>query len=726
MNSLALGWRLARRSWRESFGRTASMALGMMLAGFGGAAIIGLPAIFDGKNDRREAVAMAPPAELLQADQTTDPDLTSWPLLGRQIQEQVGEHGITRIVLAGEGELPPGVAVLPLPGEVVMSPALARLAATDPLLARRFPQQRVGTIADTGLIDPGDLVAYVGTEPDERLFPTSFGTADLGPITGTAEVRIVMVLATAFLALPAAAFLITSSRLSARARDQRLASLRLLGLSRRAVRTVNAVETAVVAGVGSALGCLLWAVAQPWVGRRGVGGFTWFAGDSPIRLTSTLLIIIVSVIGAVAVATVTTNDAVDEPLATGRQATPSVRVAWRAVVLLAGVAMLLAAKFIGVEQEVLFFMLLFVGGLTAATGTALATPVVSRAIGTWLSSAGAGTTRMLVARRLRHEPSAAGRVLTGVLMATFALGVGHGVIGAFRDASGSTIEDATSIIDADLSAEELAALPGVVVALPQVTVSQATADSPDSGSPDSGSPDTGWAATCEQLSLLLGQPFPTCVDDKVFELVFAGQPPSYGVPVFEAPFPTDSSSAITGLIVPPSQASIDAVTGWTVRTDPSLRDEFGAALVEADPVAFAGNWPDDNLADLVAAVITAGAIAAFTIGLAAVAVATADRSIERRALDANLLAVGIPGRILRRAQLWTVSLPVALTVTVAAVVGTLAGHVYRQAGSDIALGFPWPVALLASGAGLAGAALAGTLAFFLAQTRLAPGDLRTT
>lgn len=708
MRSLALGWRLARRSWRESLGRTASMALGMVLAGFVAAAILGLPAVFDGKNERR-AETVAASGETQQVDSATQPDLGASTLLGQRIIEQLGDRHLDRIVLAGTGELPPGVSALPQPGEIVMSQALAALAGEDALVAQRFPQNRIGQIADDGLVEPGALVAYVGVEPDERLYPMSFGTTDLIPVTGSAEVRIVMVLSGAFLALPAGAFLATSSRLSARARNQRLASLRLLGLSRRAVRTVNAVETAAVAAVGSVLGCLLWAGVQPLVGRRGVSGFRWFATDAPLRPAVVLAIAAVSTIGAVAVATVTANDAIDEPLATGRQGAPTVRVWWRAVVLVAGAAMLIAAS-LNSSTDRVFFILLVAGGFASAVGTALSTPLVSQALGTWLGSRRGGTTRMLVARRLRHEPSAAGRVLTGVLVATFALGVGQGVIGAFNDASFSASDDPTFGIGTNLTADQIAELPGVVIALPQIML--------DGG-------EAAWAATCAQLEIHLAQSLPKCVDGEVFELTFGVQEASYGVPILVAEFPSDSLNAINGLIIPPAQAETHPV-GWTVRADPALRAEFDAALVGADPVAFTGSWPEDSLADLVAAVITAGAIAGFTIGLAAVVVATADRSLERRALDANLLAVGIPSRFLRRAQLWTVSLPVAVTVTMAAVIGTLAGHVYRQAGSDIELAFPWGGAVISSGAGLAAAALAGGLAFSLAQTRLAPGDLRTT
>lgn len=710
MRSIALGWRLARRSWQESISRTASMALGMMLAGFVAAAILGLPAIFDGKDLRRQAVAAVPLEELRLADASTTPDLEAWPLLGRRIEEQLGDRHLDRIVLAGSGELPPGVAALPQPGEVVMSPALEALAERDPLVAQRFPQTRIGTIDDPGLVDPADLVAFVGADPDERLYPMSFGTDELLAVTKPAEVRIAMVLSAAFLALPAGAFLAMSSRLSARARNQRLASLRLIGLSRRAVRTVNAVETAIVAATGAAIGCVLWAIVQPAVGRRGVGGFCWFAADAPVRLPVAAAIIVVATISAIVVATFTSNDAIDEPLATGRQGAPSVRVGWRALVLSSGLAMLVLAA-LKTSTDQVFFWALFMGGFASAVGTTLSTPLVSRVLGKSLGSRRAGTTRMLVAGRLRHEPSAAGRVLTGVLVATFALGVGQGVIGAFQDASFSTSEDAIFGIDTDLTGDQIAVLPGVVIALPQVEVAGG---------------ESGWAATCAQLGIHLDQELPTCVDDQTFELTFGGAEASYGLPVVEAEFPSESSGAISGLIAPPSDAEIGPVQGWAIRADPSLRAEFDAALIATDPVAFTGNWPSDDLADLVAAVITAGAVAAFTIGLAAVAVAIADRAIERRALDANLLAIGIPARFLRRSQLWAVSLPMAFTVTLAAVVGTLAGHIYRQAGSDLDLPFPWAVALLSTGAGLTGAALAGLLAYFLTQTRLAPGDLRTT
>jgi len=54
--------------------------------------------------------------------------------------------------------LPPGVAALPGPGELVASPALARLLASPEgaLLRERLNYPTVGTIADAGLASPSE------------------------------------------------------------------------------------------------------------------------------------------------------------------------------------------------------------------------------------------------------------------------------------------------------------------------------------------------------------------------------------------------------------------------------------------------------------------------------------------------------------------------------------------------------------------------------------------
>lgn len=182
---------------------------------------------------------------------------------------------------------------------------------------------------------------------------------------------------------------------------------------------------------------------------------------------------------------------------------------------------------------------------------------------------------------------------------------------------------------------------------------------------------------------------------------------------------------ITGLVVPPISADISTARNWVVRILPSERDTFAGALVAADPAAFSGNLPDGReIGTMITAVVAAGAVAALLIGLAAAVVATADRSVERRSLDANLVAAGVPTRVLRLAQLWTVSLPIAITTTLAAVFGAITGDLYRRRSQGSSVSFPWSSAVLAASSGLLGAVIAGSLAVGLANTRLRTADLR--
>lgn len=64
--------------------------------------------------------------------------------------------------------LPPGVPVLPGPGEMVVSPAFFELLHALPpaQLADRFPARVVGTFTDAALEYPDQLVALVGYTPD--------------------------------------------------------------------------------------------------------------------------------------------------------------------------------------------------------------------------------------------------------------------------------------------------------------------------------------------------------------------------------------------------------------------------------------------------------------------------------------------------------------------------------------------------------------------------------
>ena len=699
MRFVRLGWTITVRGWRSSIGRTAAMAVGMAAAGFVAAAILGIPGVFDGRNARAATVSVT--------------DEPSSDVLALQIEDDLGDRTLARILIAGTGAPPPGLDQIPGPGELVWSPALADLATSDRLVAHRFPQSPIGLIDAAGLIEPGELRVYVGVDTATvDLFPAAFGVRQVEPVTGSNEAVPAMVGAGIFLALPAGAFLATSARLSARARDRRLASLRLLGLSRRAVRTINSAETAVIAIVGAAIGVAAWSIAQESIARRGIGGFRWFATDAPVGLGRALLIVAAGAVAAIAVATTASIDPIERPLESRRAHEPTVRLAWRAAVLSAGILTLaLAAQRQSADSTMLTYLL--VGGALSALGATLATPVISRVAGDLLARRNAGALRLLTGRRLRHDPTTAGRVVAGVLAATFALGTAHGVIGAFNDVAPDISGEAMLPISTNLGRNSLDHLPGLKDAIPAREIDGIYT----------------YAATCDQLETILAQPLTNCPDGQPFDLQFAGQlngAADTTVPVVEYDSVPGESYSFAGRVVPPHTVDMSSARHWDVRIDPTSRSEFIAELMRADPTARLQIWSGGNeLATMVLALVVAGAIAAFVLGFGAVIVATADRALDRRKLDALQLATGVPTKLLRRVQFLTVAIPTTLTVTLAAALGTVTGHLYRTTGTDDDIAFPWPAALSTTAAGLIGVACAASLAYLLAQTRVDPANLRS-
>jgi hypothetical protein len=91
-----------------------------------------------------------------------------------------------------------------------------------------------------------------------------------GEVAGTYQA--LAVIALALLLVPLGTVGASAARLAARRRDDRLASLRLLGATRRTVTTLTVVEAAATALVGALAGLLLYAALAPLVGLLHFGG----------------------------------------------------------------------------------------------------------------------------------------------------------------------------------------------------------------------------------------------------------------------------------------------------------------------------------------------------------------------------------------------------------------------------------------------------------------------
>ena len=343
---------------------------------------------------------------------------------------------------------PPGMPRFPKPGEVWMSPALARLAASLPAseLADRFgpasarPDSTTrahptGILGEAALVHGGELVAVVGRSPtDPAMRATQTNAVELStdptpiasfqdgaPSTVATTYRLLTVIATVLLGVPLLVFGGAAARLTVARRDQRLAALRLVGATPGQVVAMTVTES-VLTALGCAMaGVVLYLAMIPGLAQIRIQGGTWAASDIwvgfPIVLATVLAVALLVGVSAI----VGLRRVVVSPLGVARRETPPGLRAVRLLAFFAAiVAFLFASRLVG----------------PGATGTAVIIGLLGlgfwtiNLVGPWvvaligrLTAAGARRPAGLLAgRRLVDDPRAAWRTVSGVALTGFVAG----------------------------------------------------------------------------------------------------------------------------------------------------------------------------------------------------------------------------------------------------------------------------------------------------------------
>src|SRR4051812_2704175 len=268
MKALLLGARLALAGGRTRLLLTAvGVGLGVALL----LVAASIPSMLGARRDRNAARSdlAQPVGSLLVA--TADSEFRRDEIRGR--------------LLKGSGPAPPGVARLPRPGEIVVSPALAKLLATrdGALLRPRIlppPTRVIGTIGHAGLQGPSELVFSRGTDrmPLDARRIARFGSAT-PPLQLPPALLLLAVVALAALLMPVAVFIATAARFGGEARDRRLAALRLVGADRAATVRVAAGESALGALAGLAVGALVFAAGRGLIEHVTLWDISVFSAD---------------------------------------------------------------------------------------------------------------------------------------------------------------------------------------------------------------------------------------------------------------------------------------------------------------------------------------------------------------------------------------------------------------------------------------------------------------
>jgi FtsX-like permease family protein len=335
--------------------------------------------------------------------------------------------------------VPPGIPRDPGPGQYYISPALAALLRSAPAdeLANRYPGHQAGLIGQAGLPSPDALVIVVGRSAAQMAqLPgaarvTSLNTTSPGSCggrnncvvragLGSSGADLILSVVALALLLPVLIFIGTATRLSAARREQRFAAMRLVGATPRQVSVIAAVESAVAATAGVAIGFGLLFVLRIPLALIPFAGQPFFPAELSLSLPD-ILAVAAGVPAAAAVAARVALRRVNiSPLGVTRRVTPPPPRAWRVLPLLAGLADLGFVVVQGKPTDPAGQVLVFVPGFALIMiGLVIAGPWLTMAGARVLARRASRPGTLIAARRLADDPRAAFRAVSGLVLALF-------------------------------------------------------------------------------------------------------------------------------------------------------------------------------------------------------------------------------------------------------------------------------------------------------------------
>ncbi|MFR9724304.1 FtsX-like permease family protein [Streptomyces sp. MS19] len=630
--------------------------------------------------------------------------------------------------------LPPGTDRWPGPGELLVSPALGRLLASDDgaLLADRLGDDIVGTIGREGLVGPGELYFYVGTDdlPEETPRTDAWIESMAGEPLGPTLTLLILIICVVLL-MPVAVFIATAVRFGGERRDRRLAALRLVGADTTTTRRVAAGEAMTGALLGLLVGGVFFFAGRGLLGDVSVWGESGYASDIRPSPVLGLLIVLAVPASAVAVTLFALRGVVIEPLGVVREgAARGRRLGWRLVPGVLGALLLVPLAFTYEAADDVTLTQATAGVVLLLVGTTVVLPwVVERVVARLHRGPVAW---QLAMRRLQLSSGPAARAVSGITVAvagaTALLMLLAGVdeeqtFDTGRDPSGAQFEVTVPApgpgeperLTADLGAQPgVAAVYGAVVGWGVET---------DAGMFDF------TIADCAVLRQLVA--LDSCEDGDVFlsdfayqgggaarpdpgqELAFTGTPDTWTVPA-DAPVvhaSGDPGGGVTaGVLATPGafdqRVLLDPMSRVLVRVDEAdpdagerVRNVVWGHGLDTSVWEMESERQPERFRSIKQGLLVGATGVMGIIGLSMV-VTTIEQLRERRRLLSVLVAFGTRRGTLGVSVLWQSAVPVVLGLLLASLVGTGLGAILL-AMVDLPVGswfFFWPMA--GAGAGV--------------------------
>ena len=387
--------------------------------------------------------------------QASRPTSTSHGLWWLSSVDQFGNQAIDRIDVAAAGPdapIPPGISHLPGPGEYYASPALTALFKTEPAneLRDRYPGHQIGTIGAAALTSPNSLIIVIGHSARQlsrvphalevgAIQQTPASCYNCQNVTGSGSVlEFILAVGAIALLLPMLILIATASRLSAARREERFAAMRLIGATPYQISVVSAVEAALAALAGVAIGFALFFIFRPLLYHVSFTGAPFAGGDLSLRWIDVVFAVIGVPVAAIVSARLALRRVQISPLGASRQvSSPAPRIA-RIIPLLAGVALLAYFDAAGKPGDVGSQLLeLLVGFMLLVVGLVLAGPWITTAGSRLMVKRANRPATLIAGRRLLDNPKAAFRFISGLVIALFIASALIGALSSIAAASNS-------------------------------------------------------------------------------------------------------------------------------------------------------------------------------------------------------------------------------------------------------------------------------------------------
>ncbi|GHD06145.1 membrane protein [Streptomyces violarus] len=771
---LAMGARFAVTGGREGWVRMTLTAVGV---GLGVALLLlctAMPNVIASRNKVEDAryanvysQTVPPKADntlLIAAADTTwhDDDI-----LGRLVEPE-----------GRRAPLPPGVDRFPGKGEMVVSPALKDLLASDgaELLRERLPYKITGTIGESGLIGSHELAYYAGasglklsvTSPVTRL--TEYGKPNATP-EKTDPVLLLMVLVVIVVLLtPVAVFIAAAVRFGGERRDRRLAALRLVGSDRAMTRRIAAGEALAGALLGLAVGTGFFLLGRQKLGTGELLGVSvWPSYLDPAPALAALVAVAIPV-AAVLVTLLAMRGVVVEPLGVVRAARQRRRrLWWRLVPPLAGLVMLYPMLGQGRENgdfnqyRVIGGVLLLLIGITALLPWVVEAVVVRLGKGplSW----------QLAVRRLQLSSGTAARMVNGIAVAVAgAIALQMLFTGTQSQYTESTGMDPDRVqMQVEFSSpkpmsgieREFTGTKGVraAVALARAEYGDSRRDPKSNSDLTVGScaalrelaalpsckdgdvfikrTRTGYSDPSNAAEIALAKPGRQLYIDPSYEGAERGLEVAWTVPanIREVNARKDSLQDYDSLLVTPAALPHKAAPavfsdGVYLRLDPSVpdsREYVRNVAARVDPLAQTFGWSATQENAKYTSIRTGLFVgSAFVLALigASLLVSQLEQLRERRKLLSALVAFGTRRHTLSLSVLWQTALPVGLGLVLATTVGVTLGAVLLKM-TRTPVTMDWASVLTMTGVGAAVVGMVTLLSLPPLLRMMRPAGLRT-